>query len=994
MSKKTRVRILLALLFILLCLTAAINLIPVYLDLNTYKGLIEKRLSDYTGTSVSIGYIRFAIKNGIELEFHSLSIKDGESVILSAGKIKTLIKITPLIKKKTVVARSLYLENPDIFIKRERDGSLNISRIIRRISTPQLEIKSEKTPGKSLDFIENWKLEIRNFLSSFSLQPLLSDIKVNSGRVTFIDQFADGQSVPLTAENLNIAIEKPLFRRTIQVEIKGNIVNPVRKNEALDPALSKMKKISLDSSSPQGVGLSNGVNEHRPPAFAEGRPPIETFEGRPAEFDFTGKILMSQELEVESFNSGFWLLASGFSISEGHIKVNYLPVSLFNSYLKTYLPPELSPLIKSGASLWLAIDTSIQGNLSEGFESAGDINFRATPPPDKSIQGQAKKGVEVLSDPLKPHHGSIKYKMSLGRDFINFKDFNFQIEDLWLAGKGSVDGFRQDKARMTFNFSTSRFDIDKGKRYAGNILPPDVNKFFDDIIKGGEFEVKGIKFSGMIDQFVQLRNPSNFKLLSGTIAVKNLDMDIDRGNYRLRKLNGLLTLNDGELRFSNVTGMYKDCRIITMSGSVSDILSSPILNLSVKGDADARKARGALLDFLPPRYRKDAAQAFMFEGGVIAANIKISGHIIEPVPFYIEGDAELKEVTFRHAKLKLPFKNMEGAFHFSPDEVSIKKLSWNTGDSLFRLKGDIKKFDSEKPFLDIDIHSMLSLSDAKSLGLSGIEGLSKAEGVSELSLNIKGRAGDFAISQSLDLTNTAYSYAPWFEKNSGSSNIIKFRGRINSNTVYIDDMEVSFETVNISIKGKVSDFNNPRFILALSTNEMAMDDVVKFLVRVEDTNAEGAASLQLSAAGSLKDLKDAKFKGRLSIRDAGFKLTYLPMPVRNLNATADFTRSKIFIPSASGTVGDSPVRFSASIKELANPVIEFAMQASSVNIDDLFPVSSKEDKGDEEKKDTLFEKIAWRGKVAVTKGTLKGLPLESMLFNIYFNKDMMKIKNL
>jgi uncharacterized protein involved in outer membrane biogenesis len=970
-SKKTRVSILLSLLFILLCLTAAINLIPVYLDLNTYKGLIEKRLSDYSGTSVSIGSIRFAIKNGIEVEFHNLSIKDEESVILSAGKIRTLIKITPLIKKKAVVMRNIYLENPDIFIKREWDGSLNISRIINRISAPPLEIKTEKVSGQPLySFIRNWKLEIGNFLSSFSLQPLISDIKLNSGRVTFIDQLTEGQSAPLTVENLNIAIEKPLFRRTIQVEIKGNM-----------------------------------PNEHHPPAFAE---------GRPAEFDFNGKI------ENISKNSSFVLRPSSFVLSDGHIKVNYLPISLFTNHLKRYLTSNsqevfvkhnmknmtLDSRLSTLDNFWLDADASLHGNLSEGFESAGDINFRATLP---------KKGAAALSDPLKPHHGSIKYKMGFGRDFIDFKDFRFQIEDLWLAGKGSVDwltppssppleGGERGGAKMTFDISTSRFDIDKGKKYAGNILPHDVNKFFDDLIKGGDFEIKGIKFSGMIDQFTQLRNPSNFKLLSGTIAVNNLDMDIDSGNYRLRKLDGLLNLNDGELKFSKVTGEYKDCRIITMSGSITDILSSPILNLSVKGDADARKARLALLDFLPPRYRKDSAQAFMLEGGVIAADIKISGPIIKPVPFYIEGDAELKEVTFKHAKLKLPFKHMEGALHFSPDEVSIKKLSWNVGDSLFGLKGDVKRFDSERPFLDIDIHSMLNLSDAKGLGLSRIEGFSKAEGISELNLNIKGRAGDFAISQSLDLTNAAYSYDQWFEKNIGSSNIIKFRGRVNSNTVYIADMEVSFEKVNMAIKGKIMGsgvrgqgsgiFDNPRFILVLSTNEMAMADIVKFLVRVEDTNAEGAASLQLSAAGSLKELKDAKFKGRLSIRNAGFKLTYLPMPVRNLNAAADFTRSKIFIPSASGIVGDSPVRFSASIKELANPVIEFAMQASSVNIDGLFPASSKEDREDEEKKDTIFERITWRGKVAVTKGKLRGLPLESMMFNIYFNKDMMKIKNL
>ncbi|MBI3582666.1 MAG: AsmA-like C-terminal domain-containing protein [Nitrospinae bacterium] len=952
MKRKTRIRLLLSILFFLFFFAALINLAPIFLNVNNYKGLIEKKLSDYTRSSVSIGDIQFAIRNGIELELNNVSIKENELSIFSAKRIKTLIKLTPLIKQKTIVIRSLYIEGADISANRDREGYFNISRIISNYTTPLLELKAEKEGGYLLEDKKSIFSPLNRFLTTlqFKFIPMLSDVRVIDSRLIFTDSFIPETSVPVEFNKLNMIIEKPLFREMIKFKVNGILSN----------------------------------------------------EYQPSTFELTGTVKDSSQnvdyAELQHHFINFYLTNFNWG---GHIKINSLPLNRFSDYLKKYLPAELSA-VSSQQGGWLDIDTSIEGNLKDGFESSGDIIFRSL---DFFQSGHDDKGLrrEVLSDPTKPHHGSIKYAMSLKKDSLNFENIQFKVEDLLINGKCSIDGFKPDKATINLDLSIPRLDIDKSKRYIkGKIHSSGASEFFENVIREGELEVKSLKFSGKVKELINLSDPSNFKLLSGVIGVKDLSLDINKGKYPLRRLNGLMTLKDGNLIFSDVTGNYEECRIINLNGSISELVSLPYLRLSIKGDADVRKAKGTLLKDVPLQYKKNIDA----RAGIVTADIKIIGPLPKNTPpIRIEVDAEAKGLTIHHVQVKLPIENVAGSFHFSPEEILIKKLNGNMRDSKFSIKGVVKDFKSQNPLIDINLYSRLNLSDALTLGLDKIKKVSKAEGVSEINFNLKGRKGDFIVSQTLDLTDSSYRYDVWLEKDKGFPNRIQFDGRVNSDTINIDNLVIFLKTAKIDVKGRVNNYDNPKFILSVSTNEMNITDVVKFLTRAEDSVASGIVSLQLNTVGYLKNIKDTKINGKLSVRNADFKLTYLPMPVYNLNATADFTGDRIFIPSAGGFFGDSPVRFSASVKEFSNPIVEFVLNASSFNFDNFFPSKditgqtfppSKEEvaAGSEEKRDSQLGMITWRGKIAVDKGRLMGLPFESLMFDIYYNSEMMKVKNL
>ena len=945
MKRKTRIRLLLSILFFLFFIAALINLAPIFLNINNYKGLIEKKLSDYTRSSISIGNIQFAIRNGIELELNNVSIKEKENElsIFSAKRIKTLIKITPLIKQKIIVIRSLYIEGADISAIRNREGYFNISRIISNYTTPLLELKAEKEGGYLLEEEKSIFSPLNRFLTTlqFKFIPMLSDVRVIDSRLIFTDSLVSETPAPLEFNKLNMIVEKPLFRKLIKFKVNGI--------------------------------LSNGY--------------------QPSTFELTGTVKDSlQDTEYTELQHNFiypYLINYEWG---GHIKANSFPLNRFSDYLEKYLPAELSA-VSSRQGGWLDIDTSIEGNLKDGFESSGDVIFRSL---DFSQSGQSDKGLrrEVLSDPTKPHYGSIKYAMNLKRDSVNFENIQFKVEDLLINGKCSIDGFKPDEATINLAISIPRLDMDKSKRYLrGKLHSSGASEFFEDVIREGELEIKSLKFSGKVKELINLSDPLNFKLMSGVIGVKDLSLDIHKGKYPLRRLNGLMTLKDGNLIFSDVTGNYEECRIINLNGSISELVSLPYLSLSIKGDADIRKAKGTLLKYVPLQYKKNIDA----RSGIVTADIKIIGPLPKNTPpIRVEVDAEVKGVTIRHTHVKLPLENMTGSIHFSHEEIRIKKLNGNMRNSKFSIKGVLKDFKSPNPLIDINLYSRLNLSDALSLGLDKIKKLSKAEGVSEINLNLKGRKGDFIVSQTLDLTDVSYRYDIWLEKDKGYPNRIQFDGRVNSDTINIDNLVIFLKTARIDIKGRVNNYDNPKFILSVSTNEMDINDIVKFLTRAEDSVASGMASLQLNTVGYLKNIKDTKLKGKLSVKNADFKLTYLPMHVNNLNATADFTGDRIFIPSAEGIFGESPVRFSASVKEFSNPIVEFVLNASSFNFDKLsFPPSKEEVMaGSEEKRDSQLGMITWRGKISVDKGRLMGLPFESLMFDIYYNNEMMKVKNL
>lgn len=945
MSRKTRIRLLLSLLLFLSCLALLINLIPLLLDINNYKGLIERKLSDYTKASVSIGSLGFVIRNGIEVEFGNVLVKDRETQlnILSARKMKALIKITPLIKERTIIIKGLYLNDPDIFIKRDKEGYLNTSQIISNLHARQLSFKAEKeqklriiTPEKK--GLKDRILRLRDFFSitSLNFQPLITDISITNGRITFVDQFISEQPAPVVFNNLNIIIERLLFRRSLQFKVNGII-----------------------------------SNEHIPSVFA-----ISGKIKEPPPGDST-PIIIGIDLSTlsDSINS--------LQVSNGYIKINSLPVSLFSNYAKgldllAHAHGSEKPLFNL-QSLWLDIEGSVEGNLAK-FESSWGINFRS----DNFYK-------EVFHEPLRPLYGSIKYIMNFSRNNVEFKNLQLKVGDLLINGKCLINGFQQGETMINFDFSVPKLDINNGKKYLPtDIFPSDIYHTFEDVVKGGELEIESLKFSGKMEQFVQLSNPSNFKLLSGAVSVNNLELNIKNGEYSFRKLKGLITFKNGELIFTDVTGTYNECKIINMDGSISDVLSSPFISLLIKGEADVKYAKDIIFKSIPLKYKQNIKN----ESGIVMADIKISGPLNTDSPLNIEGNAELKELTMQYSGLELPLKNIDGFLHFSPKELYIEKLNWNMGDSEFNVNGTVKEFDQQGQFFDINITSVLNLPDAKSLGLDRVKKLSKAEGNFDVTMNLKGTKNNFVISNALDLTNTAYSYDSWLEKDSGLANKIQFNGKVSSSTLYIDNMTLSLGTAVINAKGKVNNFNNPRFILSLYTKEMNIADAVKFFRRVEDLEASGLMSLQLNAAGFLKKIKKTKFKGKLSIKDAGFRLAFSPLPVKSFSASAEFTGSRAFISSASGTIGDSPVSFSAKIKEFSNPTIDFTFQASSVNLDGFSLLKPKGEISDVEKEKTIFDRTTWRGKVAMDKGIFRELPFENLRFNIYYNQEMLKISNL
>jgi len=416
MKRKTRIRLLLSILFFLFFIAALINLAPIFLNINNYKGLIEKKLSDYTRSSISIGNIQFAIRNGIELELNNVSIKEKENElsIFSAKRIKTLIKITPLIKQKIIVIRSLYIEGADISAIRNREGYFNISRIISNYTTPLLELKAEKEGGYLLEEEKSIFSPLNRFLTTlqFKFIPMLSDVRVIDSRLIFTDSLVSETPAPLEFNKLNMIVEKPLFRKLIKFKVNGI--------------------------------LSNGY--------------------QPSTFELTGTVKDSlQDTEYTELQHNFiypYLINYEWG---GHIKANSFPLNRFSDYLEKYLPAELSA-VSSRQGGWLDIDTSIEGNLKDGFESSGDVIFRSL---DFSQSGQSDKGLrrEVLSDPTKPHYGSIKYAMNLKRDSVNFENIQFKVEDLLINGKCSIDGFKPDEATINLALSIPRLDMDKSKRY-------------------------------------------------------------------------------------------------------------------------------------------------------------------------------------------------------------------------------------------------------------------------------------------------------------------------------------------------------------------------------------------------------------------------------------------------------------------------------------------------------------------------------------------------
>jgi len=127
--KKGMKRIGIILLSLSLIVIAAAVVLPYFISLDHYKGMVEEKLEETLGRDCSLGTLRVTILPFLGVKIHDLVISNppgySQTPLLSLQTLKVRVKIIPLLFGKKEIA-GLTLSHPQVAIEKDPQGRLNI----------------------------------------------------------------------------------------------------------------------------------------------------------------------------------------------------------------------------------------------------------------------------------------------------------------------------------------------------------------------------------------------------------------------------------------------------------------------------------------------------------------------------------------------------------------------------------------------------------------------------------------------------------------------------------------------------------------------------------------------------------------------------------------------------------------------------------------------------------------------------------------------------
>jgi AsmA protein len=174
---------------IVLVIVAAPFLIPVVVDLNSYKPRIAEAVREATGRELVIGgEISYSLLPAIEVSLGDVRLSNAPGMptpeMLSLGSFSARVALWPLISREVVV-ESLIIEEPSLFLEVSEDGRPNWAFESAAAAQPEVPAEAGEPPQIN---------DIR-----------LGDVRLERGLVSYIDA-RSGQAIQARDINLTITL--------------------------------------------------------------------------------------------------------------------------------------------------------------------------------------------------------------------------------------------------------------------------------------------------------------------------------------------------------------------------------------------------------------------------------------------------------------------------------------------------------------------------------------------------------------------------------------------------------------------------------------------------------------------------------------------------------------------------------------------------------------------------------------------------------------------
>jgi len=551
--------------------------------------MIQPQVEKALNRKVSIEDLSPSIFKGLGVDIKGLEISNlpgyEQKDLFKIKNFSVRVKFWPLLKKRIEV-RKIILDQPEIFIEKNRDGVLSIADLMKSGGGPLPLILFENVQIKNGSFTyDDLSNGSRIFLGGIEQKgKLVMDQKYENGRsegklsiqkidlklpgfksklpeLSFMLQHKVSFNFPgdsLNVEQVKIDLAK------ISLEIKG-VVRDLKTTPQADLVLNSkdisiqdlLSSIPADKNSP--LSQLKGVGKMRVTASLKGELKGKTLP------NFKGQVaLKDMRVDFARVPQPFLLPSGqidfdnqGLSVITQDAKLGDTPLEL-KAVIDNYSDPNLTSELKTKFDLEIVKEVQ---KLPEGTNLSGSVDI------DAKAFGKLKKvdqlnlsgnfnlrNVEISSPNLTVPVKNLNSDMSLSKGVLNIDNLSLSLGKSSLSLNGKVENVVQSlipvkgvqkKPFLSFKLSSPFVDLDEIMPVEQKVKPKEKQQVktappFPDIDASGQVEVKKLIF-----RQVELENlVANLEIKNRVVKVQNVAANVYNGLVGGNATYDLTDMND------------------------------------------------------------------------------------------------------------------------------------------------------------------------------------------------------------------------------------------------------------------------------------------------------------------------------------------------------------------------------------------------------------------------------------------------------------------
>ena len=602
-----RTRVVVALITILLIGGGAFLIFSPYLTGDDYlKDFFLQQLEQSLGRKIDVHRIKLVLFPRIRLELTQVAIHDlnSEEVILSAKKLDLVLRFLPLLRKQ-VVGKRLFIEEPTLTLRRNRNGHWNLDQIIQ---------------GGSAD---------QDTVQTISRIFHIREATLVNGKLRIIDEARPDGERSITLESVEMSLLIKAERGQADLKISaGHAGDKGLSAVSLVGTISTAQRQTLTLDDPAASQTILQFDGSLEAANLNLREVADFFGPRSVHSQVQGAVTMRSHIRAVPGVAGYDVVLSDLSANleqlkfAGQASLAGLLTPQPTFALTLMAPPiQLSQLLTTLPAEWVhpqlpvvikdreidgrveIVSATVTGSVAEGPQLSLTGEFRVTQ--GQALIGESHTPAKDLTAVVSVEAGRIRVSK--------------------LSGLYGTIHMNESKALVSFLEAGPWLEMD----ITGEMAAADLLQFLAKTVKSEQLsrllaasrQVEGdavptFRMVGPLNQ------PGGVTFAGGEITVQRISLTNPSLPERLTGLQGRFVLSEGGTHFDQVTGQFGDLAL-QVSGGMTGGSGSTFQDLLIrfKGDADH------MVKLLPSKAISAGVIDGLVNGAVVLTGPTLSPHI-------------------------------------------------------------------------------------------------------------------------------------------------------------------------------------------------------------------------------------------------------------------------------------------------------------------------------------------------------------------------------